>query len=283
MGKALLTRVLCSRVGVIERNNVRVLGPSQGKAMIFAHGFGCDQEMWRLVSPRFADDHRVVLFDYVGCGGSDASAFDPTKYASLDGYVSDVIDIIDELGLSDVIFVGHSVSAMIGVLASIARPDLFGALVLVGPSPRYIDDDGYVGGFASADIDELLSSLDNNYLGWSRTMAPVIMDNRDQPELADELESSFCRVDPVIARQFADVTFRSDNREDLSKVAVPTLIVQSARDVIASQTVGGFVHQQISGSEMVVLDVSGHCPHLSAPEPTYEAIRQFVARVPVLA
>ena len=249
--------------------------------MVFAHGFGCDQAMWRFVVPNFVDDHQVVLFDHVGCGGSDSSAFDPKKYASLEGYVTDVLDIIDELALRDIVFIGHSVSAMIGVLASIQRPEAFGALVLIGPSPRYINDDGYVGGFGSTDIDELLSSLDSNYLGWSRSMAPVIMDNLDRPELAEELESSFCRVDPAIARQFASVTFRSDNREDLENVTVPTLVVQSARDVIASEAVGAFVHDRISGSEIVVLDVSGHCPNLSAPEQTSDAIRNFIVKQPV--
>ena len=248
--------------------------------MVFAHGFGCDQAMWRFVAPHFAEDHRVVLFDHVGCGGSDASAFDPKKYASLDGYVSDVLEIIDEHGLRDVVFVGHSVSAIVGLLASIARPEAFGALVLIGPSPRYIDEDGYHGGFTAADIDELLQALDSNYLGWSRSMAPVIMDNPDRPELTDELETAFCRIDPAIARQFADVTFRSDNRDDLSKVSVPTLVVQSARDAIASEAVGAFVHEQIQGSEMDVLDVSGHCPNLSAPELTTEAIRHFIDKLP---
>lgn len=250
--------------------------------MLFAHGFGCDQAMWRFVTPEFVHDHRVILYDQVGCGGSDASAYDPKKYASLNGYVTDLLDIIDELDLHDVVFVGHSVSAMVGVLASIARPELFGALVLVGPSPRYINDASYVGGFSANDIDELLSSLDSNYLGWSRAMAPVIMDNPDRPGLAEELEANFCRVDPVIARQFARVTFRSDNREDLEKVTVPTLVVQSARDVIACEAVGAFVHEQIPGSEMIVLDVSGHCPNLSDPGPTASAVRQFITRVPAV-
>ncbi len=266
-------------VGAIERNNVTVEGSPGGRPIVFAHGFGCDQAMWRLVAPDFAD-HRVVLFDHVGCGGSDASAFDPKKYASLDGYVSDVLAIIDELDLHDVVFVGHSVSAIIGVLASIVRPERFGALVLIGPSPRYVDDVDYVGGFTADDIDELLTSLDSNYLGWSRSMAPVIMDNPDRPELADELASTFCRVDPVIARQFANVTFRSDNRADLAKVTVPTLVVQSARDAIASESVGTFVNEQIPGSTMVVLDVSGHCPHLSAPELTSAEIRLFIGHAP---
>ncbi len=268
-------------MGVAERNNVTVDGLADGRPIVFAHGFGCDQVMWRFVAPDFENDHKVVLFDHVGCGGSDASAFDPKKYASLNGYVADVLAIIDEYDLRNVVFVGHSVSAMIGVLASIERPELFDALVLIGPSPRYVDGDDYIGGFALDDIDELLSSLDSNYLGWSRSMAPVIMDNPDRPELTEELATSFCRIDPVIARQFANVTFRSDNRADLAKVTVPTLVVQSARDAIASQSVGTFVHEQIPESEMVVLDVSGHCPHLSAPEETSAEIRRFIDRTPI--
>ncbi|NNE95158.1 MAG: alpha/beta hydrolase [Acidimicrobiales bacterium] len=251
--------------------------------MIFAHGFGCDQAMWRYVAPDFEADHRVVLFDHVGCGGSDTAAFEPRKYSTLDGYASDVLEIIDELGLRDVVFVGHSVSAMIGVLASVAKPDLFSALVLVGPSPRYIDDEDYYGGFAAADIDDLLASLESNYLGWSHSMAPVIMDNPDRPELANELAASFCRIDPAIAQQFAAVTFRSDNRDDLSKVNHPTLVVQSAQDAIASTAVGEFVHRQIPGSELVVLDVSGHCPNLSAPGQTSAAIANFIGGLSVAA
>jgi sigma-B regulation protein RsbQ len=260
----------------LERNNVTFGGNPDGRPMVFAHGFGCDQHMWRLVTPAFADDYRIVLFDHVGSGKSDSTAYDPDRYSSLQGYTDDVLTLCAELELSDVVFVGHSVSAMIGVLAANQEPDRFGALVLVGPSPRYIDDAGYAGGFAPEDIDELLGSLESNFLGWSSAMAPVIMGNQERPELAEELTNSFCRTDPDIARQFAGVTFRSDNRSDLGHVRVPTLVLQSREDAIASVEVGEYVHHEIPGSTLVVLDATGHCPHLSAPGQTIAAMRSFL-------
>ncbi|GAA2336043.1 alpha/beta hydrolase [Dactylosporangium salmoneum] len=263
-------------MSVVERNNVRLLGPQDAPAMVFAHGFGCDQNMWRFVAPRFADDHRVVLFDYVGAGGSDLSAYSPERYGSLDGYADDVLELLAELGLRDVVFVGHSVSAMIGAVAAIKEPDRFGRLVLVGPSPKYIDDGDYYGGFSATEIDELLDSLDSNYFGWSSAIAPVIMGNTERPELAEELSNSFCRTDPAMARQFATVSFLSDNRADLGRVPVPTLILQCSDDLIAPREVGEYVRAHIPGSELVVLKATGHCPHLSAPDETYEAIAAFV-------
>ncbi|MFI6784693.1 alpha/beta fold hydrolase [Micromonospora sp. NPDC050276] len=263
-------------MSAVVRNNVRVLGRATGPAVVFAHGFGCDQHMWRLVTPRFVDEYRVVLFDHVGSGGSDLSTYRPQRYASLDGYAEDVLEILAELDLRDVVFVGHSVSAMIGVLAAATEPDRFSRLVLVGPSPRYLDDEGYRGGFSRADIDELLESLDSNYLGWSATMAPVIMGNPDRPELGIELMNSFCRTDPAIARQFARVTFLSDNRADLPKVTVPSLVLQCTDDVIAPQEVGDYVHRNLSDSSLVVLQATGHCPNLSAPEETADAILAFL-------
>jgi sigma-B regulation protein RsbQ len=260
-----------------RRNNVVEHGPRDGRPMVFAHGFGCDQNMWRHVWPAFAGEHRIVLFDHVGLGGSDASAYDRDRYGSLQGYADDVLDICRELELTDVVFVGHSVSAMIGVLAASAEPERFGRLVLVGPSPRYVDDDGYTGGFSRADIDELLASLDSNYLGWSTAMAPVIMGNPDRPELGVELTNSFCRADPEIARHFAHVTFLSDNREDLGRVTTPALVLQCSEDVIAPREVGEYVHRNLPGSALVVLDATGHCPNLSAPEETVAAIRAFLA------
>jgi sigma-B regulation protein RsbQ len=244
--------------------------------MLFAHGFGCDQEMWRLVAPAFADDHRIVLFDHVGAGGSDQSAFDRERYGSLDGYAEDILEICDAYDLTRVIFVGHSVSAMIGVLAAIKEPDRFAKLILVGPSPRYLDDGDYGGGFSRADIDELLDSLDSNYLGWSSAMAPVIMGNPDRPELGEELTNSFCRSDPEIAAHFARVTFLSDNRADLAKVKTPTLVLQCSEDAIAPRMVGEYVHAQIPGSRLQILDATGHCPNLSAPAETTAAIRSFL-------
>ncbi|MDQ6605932.1 MAG: alpha/beta hydrolase [Actinomycetota bacterium] len=245
--------------------------------MIFAHGFGCDQNMWRYVWPAFAEDHRIILFDHVGAGGSDASAYDPERYASLQRYADDVLEICRELELDDAIFVGHSVSAMMGVLAAAAEPHRFARLVLVGPSPRYVDEGDYVGGFAREDIEELLQSLESNYLGWSSTMAPVIMGNPDRPELGDELTNSFCRADPAIARQFARVTFLSDNRADLSRVSTPSLVLQCSDDVIAPPAVGEYVQSHLRNSRIVQLEATGHCPNLSAPEETIAALRAFLA------
>jgi sigma-B regulation protein RsbQ len=260
---------------LIRRNNVRISGDGH-PPMLFAHGFGCDQNMWRLVAPAFEGTHRVVLFDHVGAGQSDASAYDRQKYATLDGYATDVLEICRGLQLSDVIFVGHSVSAMIGVLAANREPDRFQALVLVGPSPRYIDDHGYAGGFSRQDIEGLLSSMDSNYLGWSSSMAPVIMGNAEHPELGEELTNSFCRTDPEIAAQFARVTFFSDNRQDLGFVRTPTLILQCSDDVIAPRAVGEYVARHIPGSQLVIMKATGHCPNLSAPDETVGAIERFV-------
>jgi sigma-B regulation protein RsbQ len=261
---------------VLVRNNVTVAGRPDGQPMLFAHGFGCDQNMWRLVTPAFEDEYRIVLFDSVGAGGSDLSAYDREKYSTLDGYATDILEICEALELRDVIYVGHSVSAMSGVLAANREPERFAKLVLVGPSPRYIDDDGYVGGFSEADIEGLLESLDSNYLGWSSAMAPVIMGTPDRPQLGEELTNSFCRTDPEIARHFAHVTFTSDNRKDLSTVEVPTLILQCAQDAIAPTTVGAYVHREIAGSTLVELDATGHCPNLSAPEQTVAAMKAFL-------
>jgi sigma-B regulation protein RsbQ len=262
-------------VTVLERNNVQVTG-NGSRTMIFAHGFGCDQNMWRLVAPSFEDDFKVVLFDHVGAGRSDLTAYDTGKYSDLGGYADDLVEIIRELGVKDVVFVGHSVSAMIGVLASLKVPELFERLILVGPSPRYIDDSEYLGGFSAAQITELLESLADNHMGWSAAMAPAIMGNPDRPELSEELTNSFCRTDPKIAREFARVTFSSDNRADLQRVAVPSLIMQCSDDIIASTQVGEYVHKEIAGSEIVYLDAVGHCPNLSAPREVISAIRAFV-------
>src|SRR5579872_4761659 len=263
--------------GVIERNNVHVSG-SRDRAMIFAHCFGCDQNMWRFVAPAFEKDFMTVIFDHVGAGDSDLSAYDRAKYSSLAGYSDDVIEIGTELGFKDSVFVGHSVSSMIGVLAAAKAPGMFGKLVLVGPSARYIDDDaeGYVGGFSAAQIEELLQFLESNHMGWSAQMAPAIMGNPDRPELGEELTNSFCRTDPEIAKAFARVTFTSDNRADLAKVDIPTLVLQCSEDIIASKPVGEFVHHGIPGSEIVMLEATGHCPNLSAPDEVISAMRAFV-------
>jgi len=262
---------------VLERNRVTLRGVPEGRPVLFAHGFGCDQEMWRYVAPDFEVDHRVVLFDHVGSGKSQLSAYDAQKYGTLRGYAVDVVEICRELELTDVVFVGHSVSAMIGVLAYHLAPELFGALVMVGPSPRYVDDADYVGGFSRNDIVDLLDALDSNHLGWSTQMAPVIMGNPDRPQLAEELTNSFCRTDPDIARQFARVTFLSDNRADLTGIDVPTLVLQCSDDVIAPEPVGRYVHEHVPGSVLTHLEASGHCPNLSAPEETTRAIRAFLS------
>jgi sigma-B regulation protein RsbQ len=267
-----------SSVNVVTRYNVVSAGPADGPVLLLAHGFGCDQNLWRRVVPLLARDHRVVLFDHIGAGHADRSAWTAQRYSSLDAYAEDVLTLCRELDLRDVTLVGHSVSAMIGVLAVAADPDRFARLVLLTPSPCYLDDGDYHGGFSRQDIDELLESLDSNYLGWSATMAPVIMGNPDRPELGEELTNSFCRTDPEVARVFARATFLSDNRADLAKVTVPTLVVQCSEDAIAPRAVGEFVRDQIADATLVTLDAVGHCPQLSDPEPTAAAIAAFTGR-----
>jgi sigma-B regulation protein RsbQ len=257
------------------RHNVKVAG-SGSTSMVFAHGFGCDQNMWRFVAPAFEDNYRTVLFDLVGAGGSDLSAYNPEKYASLQGYADDVVELCRELDVTDGVFVGHSVSAVIGILAARQAPELFSKLVLVGPSPRYIDDDEYTGGFSEAQIMELLDFLDSNHMGWSHAMAPVIMGNPDRPELGEELTNSFCRTDPEIAKRFARTTFLSDNRADLPHVTIPSLILQCSDDVIAPQCVGEYLHRNLPNSRLVLLKAVGHCPNLSAPGETVAAIKAFL-------
>lgn len=263
-------------MSVLERNHVTVVGRGS-RPMMLAHGFGCDQHMWRFVVPAFENEFRIVLFDHVGAGKSDKSAFDKKKYSSLDGYATDVLEITRELDLTDMVFVGHSVSAMVGALAAVREPDRFAHLVMVGPSPRYIDDAEYVGGFSRPDIDGLLESLDSNYLGWSSAMAPVIVGNPDRPEFGEELTNSFCRTDPDIAAHFARVTFLSDNRADLPKVSTPSLVLQCSDDVIAPIAVGEYVHQHLPQSTLVVLQATGHCPHLTAPDETIAAMKEYLA------
>jgi sigma-B regulation protein RsbQ len=259
----------------LSRNNVTVTGQGQ-RAIVFAHGFGCDQHMWRLVAPAFEADFKVVLFDHVGAGASDLKAYDRAKYGSLQGYAVDMVEIGAALGLQDAIIVGHSVSAMIGALAAIAAPDMYTSLVMVGPSPRYINDDPYIGGFSEAQIAELLESMADNYIGWSTAMAPIIMGNPEKPALGLQLTASFCRSDPDIARDFARVTFTSDNRADLPRITARTLVLQCSQDIIAPPEVGNYVRDHIAGSELVLLQAKGHCPNLSAPGEVIAAIRAFV-------
>jgi sigma-B regulation protein RsbQ len=266
-------------LNIEQRNNIRIHGDGP-VTMVLAHGFGCDQSMWRFFVPAFRDRYRIVLFDLVGSGNSDLSAYDHDKYATLHGHAQDVIDIIDHCGGGPVIFVGHSVSAMIGVLASIAAPEKFAANIMVGPSACHIDHEGYHGGFSLADIHDLLDTMDSNYLGWSSMIAPKIMGAPDQPALGEELSNSFCRTDPVIAKHFARVTFLSDHRAELPKSTVPTLILQCSDDLIAPPEVGAFIHQAIPRSKLVMIENTGHCPHLSAPNASVAAIREFVDAMP---
>jgi sigma-B regulation protein RsbQ len=267
---------------VLKRNNVHVRGQGE-RTMVFSHGYGCDQNMWRFVAPAFEHDHRVVLFDHVGSGQADPTAFRRGKYSSLSGYAEDLLELCARLELRQAVFVGHSVSAMIGVLAALREPHRFSHLVLVGPSPCYLNDGDYRGGFDRKDLDGLFESLDSNYLGWSTAMAPVIMGNPDRPELARELTNSFCRTDPEMARVFARATFLSDNREDLAGLQVPALILQCAQDPIAPEFVGRYVHRRLPASELVLMKATGHCPNLSAPEETIAAIRSFLERQPAAA
>jgi sigma-B regulation protein RsbQ len=260
---------------VLRRNHVNISGRGP-RAMMFSHGFGCDQNMWTAVARSFEGEFRTILFDHVGAGRSDPGAYDARKYSSLDGYADDVVEIGRALALKDAVFVGHSVSAMIGALACLKAPGMFSALVMVGPSPRYIDDGAYVGGFSHGQVEELLEFLADNHLGWSAAMAPAIMGNPDRPELGKALTNSFCATDPEMARQFARVTFFSDNRADLARIAVHTLVLQCREDIIAPECVGEYVHAQIPNSEYRLLDATGHCPNLSAPEEVAAAIRAFV-------
>jgi sigma-B regulation protein RsbQ len=261
---------------VLSRNNVKVFG-NGSQPMLFAHGFGCDQNMWRFITPAFADDYRIVLFDYVGSGKSDLRAYSEQRYSSLDGYAQDLLDVCYALELEDVIFVGHSVSSMVGILAAIREPALFARLILVGPSPRYVNDLPYVGGFERRDIEELLDTMEKNYIGWSNFLAPAMMQNPERPELAAELTDSFCSTDPVMARRFAETTFFADNRADLSKVRVPSLILQCSDDIIAPASVGEFVHRELPESTLHYMKATGHCPHMSDPAETIDAIKGYLS------
>jgi sigma-B regulation protein RsbQ len=264
---------------VIARNNVRSFGKGT-QPMLFAHGFGCDQNMWRLITPAFQENYRIVLFDYVGCGKSDWSAYNVERYGTLQGYVQDVIDVVQALDLRDVVFVGHSVSSMVGLLASVQAPGRFAREILIGPSPRYVNDTGYVGGFERSDIEGLLDLMEKNYVGWAQFLAPVVMGNGEQPGLAHELQESFCSTDPRITRQFARATFLSDNRADLAQVDVPSLVLQCSEDAIAPDAVGEFVHRHLRGSTYRKMAATGHCPHMSHPQETIALMKEFLSAAP---
>lgn len=259
---------------VLHRNNVKVIG--EGKPMLFAHGFGCDQHMWRYITHAFEKHYKIVLFDYVGSGKSDLSAYNAEKYNDLNGYAQDVLDVIEALDLNEVIFIGHSVSCMIGLLAALKEPSRFNKMIFVGPSARYINDVSYVGGFEKKDIEELLETMEKNYIGWANFLAPAIMKNPEKPELGTELVESFCSTDPIIARRFAEVTFLSDNRKDLAKLKVPSLILQCSDDLIAPLEVGYYLQDQIPASTLKIMKATGHCPHMSAPDETIDLITQYL-------
>ena len=262
-------------MNIQKRNHVHVVG--EGPAtMVLAHGFGCDQNMWRLLTPAFQNRYRIVLFDHVGSGNSDLADYDRQKYGTLHGYAHDVLEIVAEFAVGPVVFVGHSVSALIGLLAAIEAPERFAAQVMVGPSPCYINDGDYVGGFSRADIDNLLETLEANYLGWSSSMAPAIMGAPDRPELGVELTNSFCRTDPEIAKHFARVTFLSDHRADLARSKTPALILQCSDDLIAPRSVGEYMQRALPLSTLRVIENVGHCPHLSAPSASVAAMEDFL-------
>lgn len=260
---------------IIQRNNVTVLGEGK-QVMVFAHGFGCDQNMWRFVTPAFEKDYKIVLFDYVGCGKSDNAAYNAERYSNLHGYAQDVLEICAALELEEIIFVGHSVSSMIGLLAAVENPDIFSCMILIGPSARYINDIDYTGGFSREDLEGLLEVMDNNFIGWASFLAPVVMKNQERSELTEELRESFCSTDPVITRRFAEVTFFSDNRDDLSNLTIPCLVMQCSDDAIAPEEVGLYIHSKIKGSTFQKMNATGHCPHMSHPEETIELIQKFL-------
>lgn len=260
---------------ILKRNNVQVKG-SGGTVMLFAHGFGCDQNAWRRITDAFAADYTLVLFDYIGAGKSDLSAYDEKKYSTLEGYASDILDICRELKIKDAIFVGHSVSCMIGILASLQKPSLFKKMIFIGPSPCYINSDGYTGGFEREDIDTLFEIMEDDYILWSSAMAPKIMGDKQGDALKEELTESFCATDPGIAKAFARVTFLSDNRKDLAQLSVESLTLQCSEDIIAPQEVGTYLSAHTPGNTMVMLKATGHCPHMSAPEETISAIKAFL-------
>lgn len=260
---------------ISKRNNVKVFGKGQ-QPMMFAHGFGCDQNMWRYLTPAFENDYQIILFDYVGAGKSDKSAYNSERYSSLQGYAQDVLDICEELQLKNTIFVGHSVSSMIGLLAAIEQPHYFEKLIMVGPSPCYINYDDYKGGFEKKDIEGLLDTMEKNYIGWANFLAPTIIGNKDRPHLGEELTESFCSTDPLIARQFAEATFFSDNRHDLNKTKIPSLILQCSEDIIAPLEVGDYLHKNLPNSTLRIMKATGHCPHMSEPEETISLIKEYL-------
>lgn len=262
---------------ILQRNNVQITGTGES-TILFAHGFGCDQTVWKDIFPAFAQDHEIVLFDFVGAGKSDVSQYDRLHYSNLEGYAEDVVEICHSLGLKEVIFVGHSVSCMIGALAAIKIPSLFRKLIFICPSPRYLNDNGYVGGFEQKDLDALFELMDDDYISWSTSTAKAIMANEDRPELSDSLAGSFCVLDPEIAKDFARVTFLSDNRKDLPNIPVESLSLQCHADILAPLEVGNYIKKYTKDTTLVIMEATGHCPHLSAPDETTRAMRAYLSQ-----
>lgn len=268
------------KTDILRRNHVTVTGKGT-EPLMFAHGFGCDQTMWRFITHAFEEDYKVILFDYVGSGRSLTEAYDPARYSTLEGYARDVTEILTALDLEQVTFVGHSVSSIVGALAACKDPGRFSRMIMIGPSPRYINDPpDYVGGFEEHEIHDLLELMEKNFTGWASFLAPIVMKNPDRPQLTEELEEIFCSSDPRITRRFAEVAFLSDHRADLSCVQCPTLILQCSDDSIAPAGVGEFVHQQIRGSEFRFMEATGHCPHMSHPEETITLMKEYLASRP---
>jgi sigma-B regulation protein RsbQ len=264
-----------TRGPVASKLNVTVTGPEDGPVLLLAHGFGCDQGMWDGVLPYFSGDHRVVRYDLMGYGQSDFAAYDPERYASLDGHAADILAICAELELRDVTLVAHSVSTMMSVMAAIAEPGRFRQLMLIAANPYFMQDsvDGYDGGFSDDDMTEVAGALDSNYFTWAEAMAPVIMGTPEAPEHGERLTASFCRVNPDVARQLLGIMFTTDYRPLLPQVTTPTVVMQCRADAMVPPHVAGYLHENLAGSTLVQLQALGHCPHISAPEETAAAIR----------
>ncbi|MGV3640231.1 MAG: alpha/beta fold hydrolase [Adhaeribacter sp.] len=260
---------------VLKRNNVQVSGQGR-QPMLFAHGYGCDQTMWRFITPAFEQDYQIVLFDHIGFGNSDAGSYSQQRYSSLQAYADDILEICAALDLQNTIFVGHSVGAMLGVLAALREPGRFAKLVLLAPSPSFINDGQYTGGFTREALEGMLASLESDYLGWAHNLAPVVMGNPNRPELSQELEQAFCHSNEEVAKDFARLTFLADNRRDVGRVHLPVLILQCSDDALAPLGVGEFLHKEMQGSTLQVLEATGHCPNLSAPAETIAAMKSFI-------
>lgn len=260
---------------IIKRNNVTII-EGDGPTIIYAHGFGCNKDMWRGITSEFEGKYRQVLFDYVGSGQSDLSAFDVDKYSKISGYTQDILDVCEALKLtSDVIFVGHSVSCSAGILASLIKPDLFRCLILVGPTPCFLNQSPeYLGGFESEDLEELLALMDQNFIGWANYLAPVVAGS--EYGISGELSESFCSTDPLTAKIFARTTFFADNRAEFKKIVCPSLILQHKEDALVPLNVGSFMQKTMANNTYMELNVKGHCAHMSHPNLVVAAIDRYL-------